>query len=1036
MRQSFTDHGSSFARCRKASHEFRALFFPLFSSPPPSHSPRLQDEGTSGDFQGGTFLALLFGRTEEDLPFSKTSALFRYLFGYDLTDSLVLVDKRGVGKVTFLVSATKEAMLKQLLPVPEGLEMDGRAPVEIEILARQKGNEKADMDRITSRLKAGTVAGVWNKADSKEMLEPQSGPFADAFLQAMREEDIAMVDATIGIAKAFLLKDNKDVNFVKSSCSISDVVFKKFVVGKIEEEANEGKKISPSKLSDYIAGYYSEPSKISSKLQTQYVESCYDPVFSSASTLVTNLSDFEPSSKPLDYSIIVCGVGSKYRSLCSNVMRTVLINPTETITSSYNALVKAHEAACAAIKPNEPMSSVYAAAHRVLAEHDAALAACLDPNVGHSMGYEFYESVKLTDSSEMLFEANQIFNVMLVLQKVNNGSSAMALGDTVLVTPEGHMMLTKVKKDGFQYDLEDNDDDNIVDAKPEDLGKRKSRMREVSSLNTEQELREKQQENADRLARELERRAAEGEDLFNPEDEGDRVKDYLKISAYPRGASSFPTDAAPFRLVVDQENETILMPINGYVVPVHISLIKTVTKVDDTIRFQFHVTGKGKLSVSANAIASQLPNTVFIKEVVYHLQNSNLLASIDRSIKEMRKRVSAQEKRKTELAGITEQDHLILSRERAPALNALYCRPSVSGKRVFGTIEAHKNGFRYTTVKGQKLDIIYNNIAHAFFQPAEQEALVILHLNLRTPIMVGKKKCEDVQFVQETMEASSRLDSRRRNYGDADEIEEEQREKQARKKINRTFFKFCKDVEEFSKKHSEDGDDVIRFDYPSRELGFLGVPFKINVLLQPTAQDCLVHLVEGPPFFVLSLETVEVASFERVMFGLRQFDLVLVLKDYSKNPVTINSIPVEALETLQEWLTKSNVLFYLNPQPYNWSMIMNEVRGKTLKQFVSEGGWSFLAPEENANAEEGAESEGESEEFAPEQSESESDFDDDDDDDADGGGDDDDDDDDDEEDGSEEEEADWDELEKEAERKDKKHWGGAQGAEPVQKKRK
>lgn len=46
------------------------------------------------------------------------------------------------------------------------------------------------------------------------------------------------------------------------------------------------------------------------------------------------------------------------------------------------------------------------------------------------------------------------------------------------------------------------------------------------------------------------------------------------------------------------------------------------------------------------------------------------------------------------------------------------------------------------------------------------------------------------------------------------------------------------------------------------------------------------------------------ASFERVMFGLRQFDLVFVLKDYSKNVVAINSIPVEALETLQEWLTK------------------------------------------------------------------------------------------------------------------------------------
>jgi nucleosome binding factor SPN SPT16 subunit len=84
---------------------------------------------------------------------------------------------------------------------------------------------------------------------------------------------------------------------------------------------------------------------------------------------------------------------------------------------------------------------------------------------------------------------------------------------------------------------------------------------------------------------------------------------------------------------------------------------------------------------------------------VYHLQNSNVLANIERSIKEMRKRVAAQEKRKTDMAGLQEQDQLILSREKAPQLSSLYARPSLAGKRILGTLEAHKNGFRYTTAK-------------------------------------------------------------------------------------------------------------------------------------------------------------------------------------------------------------------------------------------------------------------------------------------------------------------------------------------------
>ena len=33
-----------------------------------------------------------------------------------------------------------------------------------------------------------------------------------------------------------------------------------------------------------------------------------------------------------------------------------------------------------------------------------------------------------------------------------------------------------------------------------------------------------------------------------------------------------------------------------------------------------------------------------------------------------------------------------------------------------GTLEAHVNGFRYTSIKGDKVDIIYSNIKHAIFQ--------------------------------------------------------------------------------------------------------------------------------------------------------------------------------------------------------------------------------------------------------------------------------------------------------------------------------
>jgi nucleosome binding factor SPN SPT16 subunit len=89
-------------------------------------------------------------------------------------------------------------------------------------------------------------------------------------------------------------------------------------------------------------------------------------------------------------------------------------------------------------------------------------------------------------------------------------------------------------------------------------------------------------------------------------------------------------------------------------------------------------------------------------------------------------------------------------------------------------------------------------------------------------------------------------------------------------------------------------------DVPFRELAFSGVPFRSNVLLQPTA-DCLVHLTDAP-FLIITLKEVEVCHLERVQFGLKNFDMVFVYSDFSRPPTHINSIPMEQLDDVKLWL--------------------------------------------------------------------------------------------------------------------------------------
>jgi len=187
-------------------------------------------------------------------------------------------------------------------------------------------------------------------------------------------------------------------------------------------------------------------------------------------------------------------------------------------------------------------------------------------------------------------------------------------------------------------------------------------------------------------------------------------------------------------------------------------------------------------------------------------------------------------------------------------LQDLKVRPNISGKKTSGNLEAHTNGFRFYTKKGEKIDVTFNNIKHAFFQPCDNEMIILIHFNLHKPIIIGKKRSYDVQFYTEAGLQAEDLDIRRRGNDD-DEYEQEERERAQRKKLNEEFRSFTRAVEAAAK-------DQIEFDVPYRELAFEGAPFKSSVKLYPTVH-CLVNLTDTP-FFIMTLDEIEVAHFERV----------------------------------------------------------------------------------------------------------------------------------------------------------------------------
>ena len=72
------------------------------------------------------------------------------------------------------------------------------------------------------------------------------------------------------------------------------------------------------------------------------------------------------------------------------------------------------------------------------------------------------------------------------------------------------------------------------------------------------------------------------------------------------------------------------------------------------------------------------------------------------------------------------------------------------------------------------------------------------------------------------------------------------------------------------------GSNLKSFDVPMRELGFAGSVFKEMTLIMPCS-DCLIAVTDKPPF-VASVSDIEHVHFERVLFGGKNFDMVIIYK--------------------------------------------------------------------------------------------------------------------------------------------------------------
>ncbi|XP_010276527.1 PREDICTED: FACT complex subunit SPT16-like [Nelumbo nucifera] len=990
-------------------------------------------------------IAIATPPASEDLRYLKSSALNIWLLGYEFPETIMVFMNK---QIHFLCSQKKASLL-------ETLKKSAKESVgaEVVIHVKARGDDgSALMDEIFH------AVHVQSKSDGHEspvvgyiVKEAPEGNLLEIWTEKLRNSGLQLGDVTNGFSDLFAVKDNTELMNVKKAAFLTSSVMKHFVVPKLEKIIDEEKKVSHSSLMDDTEKVILEPAKVKVKLKAENIDICYPPIFQSGGDF-----DLRPSASSNDEnlyydstSVIICAIGSRYNSYCSNVARTFLIDANAMQSKAYEVLLKAHEAAINALKPGNKVSAAYQAALSVVEKDAPELVASLTKSAGTGIGLEFRESgLSLNAKNDRVLKSGMVFNVSLGFQNLqaqtNNVKTekfSLLLADTVIIGEKLPEVVTSissksVKDVAYSFNEDEEEEEEQPKVKAESNGTEtflsKATLRSDNHEMTKEELRRQHQaELARQKNEETARRLAGG---GSGTGDGRRsVRTSGELIAY-KNVNDIP-QARELVIQVDQKNEAILLPIYGSMVPFHVNNVKTVVSQQDNnrtgyIRIIFNVPGTPFSPHDASSLKFQ--GSIYLKEVSFRSKDTRHISEVVQQIKTLRRQVASRESERAERATLVTQEKLQLAGNRFKPirLSDLWIRPVFGGRgrKIPGTLEAHVNGFRYSTSRpDERVDIMFGNIKHAFFQPAEKEMITLLHFHLHNHIMVGNKKTKDVQFYVEVMDVVQTLGGGKRSAYDPDEIEEEQRERDRKNKINMDFQNFVNKVNDlWGQPQFRDLD--LEFDQPLRELGFHGVPHKASAFIVPTS-SCLVELVETP-FLVVTLSEIEIVNLERVGLGQKSFDMTIVFKDFKRDVLRIDSIPSTSLDGVKEWLDTTDLKYYESRLNLNWRQILKTITDDPEK-FIEDGGWEFLNMEVSDSDSENSEESDQGYEPSDVQSDSESSSNDD----SESLVESEDDEDDSEEDSEEEEGKTWEELEREASNADREK-GDESDSEEERKRRK
>lgn len=512
----------------------------------------------------------------------------------------------------------------------------------------------------------------------------------------MEQVDISLALSTF----AFSVKDEHELRAMRSASKACVALMNPYFLDEMSNILDAEKKVKHSALANKVDQKLDDAKfwktvelpgkgKLPSDLDPGQLDWVLGPAIQSGGKYDLRFAA-EANDDILHAGIIIAGMGLRYKSYCSAIARTYLVDPNKTQESNYKLLTMVHNAIIKDIRDGVPVREVYTKALALVKAKKPELEKHFLKNVGWGVGLETKDPTLILNAKSsrnlkdgMTLVINTGFQDIENPQPQDKNSKvySLVLTDTIRVTASEPVVFTveaPTSADANSFFFKDDDEAEPTPKKE----KKDSRVGAVATKNiTNTRLRSERSTQVDDDA-EAKRRAHQKELASKKQKEGmarfaestadqngGEVKKFKRFESYKRD-NQFPLKIKNLEILVDAKNATVVIPIMGRPVPFHINTIKNASKSDEGdfsfLRINFLSPGQGVGRKDDQPFEDA--NAHFVRSLTFRSADGERYSEIATQISNMKRDAVKKEQEKKDMEDVVEQDKLVEIRSKLKAV--------------------------------------------------------------------------------------------------------------------------------------------------------------------------------------------------------------------------------------------------------------------------------------------------------------------------------------------------------------------------------